>query len=402
MLYTREWVLEKYNECNEKYFGGKLPPISYAEIKLTKNKNPWGRGGCRSFRKDWATGEYKAYGVHLELSNYYDTDERDKLEILVHEMCHIYEYFVEPKYYIECVVKRRWTYNHPKHGHGKVFYEQATRLEKYGFHVQRFVDNETHDKAEVSDAIAQRHQGKLNAGIHVLKFKLRKPCKGYNYGYVICSATNYREWVEHSKKSNYFTEVHECLTHDKAVLAYPSSRSVGTFRLVDGPFDKILGKVAFDDEKVIRDDYGTAEEPKVTPKPEVQKPEPQVPSIEPAQPEPEPQKPQVDKDRRYSFIIKTVDKWGRESAFQVKNATEEEAKEQMRQRFPKWTEERINAAFKKYAGIMEENVKLNDNDIKEIVEQVVERVRAARENDDELKAAIANMPDVLPGHIDDN
>lgn len=418
MLYTREWVLEKYNECNEKYFEGKLPKIALWEIKLTKNKNPWGRGGCKQFVKDPWTGEYQAKGVHLELSNYYDTDERDKLEVLVHEMCHIYEYFVEPKYYIECVIKRRWTPNHPKHGHGIVFYQQAQRLEKYGFHVQRFVDKETHKNAEVSDDIARKNQGRLDAGIHVLKFKLREPCKGRDYGYVVCSMSNYREWVEHAKKTNYFTEVHDCLTHDKAILAYPSSKSVRRFRLVDGPFDKILERVIFDSEVVIRDDYG--DKSKVgaeitTPKTDI--PKPQGTTLPEPGKKPSPlstflygnggnphlnQKQEPKTEKRYSFAIKTVDKWGRESAFQVKNATEEEAKEQMRQRFPKWTEERINAAFKKYAGIMEENIKLNDNDIKEIVEQVVERVRAARENDDELKAAIANMPDVLPGHIDDN
>lgn len=403
MLYTREWVYEKYNECNEKYFGGKLPPISYAEIKLTKNKNPWGRGGCRSFRKDWATGEYKAYGVHLELSNYYDTDERDKLEVLVHEMCHIYEYFVEPKYYIECVIRRRWSYDHPKHGHGTVFYQQAQRLEKYGFHVQRFVDDETHKNAEVSDDIARKHQGRLNAGVHVLKFKCRKSHKGYDYGYVVCSSTNYREWVEHSKTTSYFTEVHDCFTHDKAILAYPTSRSVGTFRLSNGPFDKVLGNVAFDEETVIRDDYGTAEEPKVAPKPQAQVKEPELPFPEPEPtrvnaPQPVPEPP---KDRRYTFSIKTVDKWGRESVFQVKDATEEEAKAQMRQRFPKWSDEIINEKFKKFTG-MRESVELTREDIQEMVSRVVDRVRGAQSEDDELRAAIASMPDVIPGHIDDN
>ena len=401
MLYTREWVLDKYNECNEKYFGGKLPKIALWEIKLTKNKHPWGRGGCRQFVKNLWSGEYEAKGVYLELSNYYDTSEKGKLEVLVHEMCHIYEYFVEPKYYIECVVRHRWTYDHPRHGHGTVFYEQAQRLEKYGFHVQRFVDNDTRENAEVSDAIAQRHQERLESGVHVLKLKNRNFIKGYQYGYVVLGKSNYQEWINYATTTEKFVTVIECITHDKKILAYPQSRGLGRYFLVDGPFDNVLKSVIFDSEKVIRDDENKQPE---------NKPEKPItdlgaflygnegnPHIKAAQ---KTQEPLMPSNKKYTFSIPVLSN-GKPDYFTITNKTEEEAKKMMKERFPKWSDEIINEKFKKYTA-MKESIELTDNDLKEIVEQVVERVRAARDKDDELKAAIANMPDEIPGHIDIN
>ena len=391
MLYTREWVAEKYNECNEKYFGGKLPSISPYEVKLTKNKNPWGRGGCKQFIKNPWSGEYEARGVHLELSNYYDTSEKDKLEVLVHEMCHIYEYFVEPKYYIECVVKHRWTYNHPKHGHGTVFYEQANRLEKYGFHVQRFVDNDTRDNAEISDDIARKHQGKLEAGVRVLKLKNRRLIKGYQYGYVVLGRTNYDEWINYAKTAEKFVAVIECITHDKKILAYPASRSVGRYFLVDGPFDNVLKSVVFDSEKVIRDDEGNNEWPN-----------PRINTDTGAEVKiPEPQKPVV-RTQRYTFSIPVMSN-GTPTYFTIQNATEEEAKAKMRQRFPKWSDEVINEKFKKYTKTMNEMIELTESEIKEMVEMATRKVLNNRKFDnEELKNAIKDMPDEIPGHVDIN
>ena len=56
--------------------------------------------------------------------------------------------------------------------------------------------------------------------------------------------------------------------------------------------------------------------------------------------------------KRYSFIMNLIGKNGITSQFTVTNATEEEAKQQMRQRFPNWSEEVINDKFSKYAKVV--------------------------------------------------
>ena len=56
--------------------------------------------------------------------------------------------------------------------------------------------------------------------------------------------------------------------------------------------------------------------------------------------------------KRYTFTINLMSKDGTTSQFTVTNATEEEAKQQMRQRFPNWSEQVINDKFSKYAKVV--------------------------------------------------
>lgn len=81
---------------------------------------------------------------------------------------------------------------------------------------------------------------------------------------------------------------------------------------------------------------------------------------------------QQQQQKRYSFTIKTM-KNGVPDIFIIKNATEQEAKQQMKQRFPGWSDETIDDKFKKYTNSMVgENI--SRNELQQIVEQVVEQL----------------------------
>lgn len=77
-------------------------------------------------------------------------------------------------------------------------------------------------------------------------------------------------------------------------------------------------------------------------------------------------------EKRYSFTMKVM-KDGVPSTFNIVNATEEEAKAQMRQRFPKWSDEMINTKFNMYALGINENI-ITRNNLQQIVEQVAEQL----------------------------
>ena len=80
---------------------------------------------------------------------------------------------------------------------------------------------------------------------------------------------------------------------------------------------------------------------------------------------------QQQQQKRYSFTIKTV-KNGVPDIFIIKDATEAEAKQQMKQRFPGWSDETINDKFNKYTSMIGEHI--SRNELQQIVEQVVEQL----------------------------
>ena len=198
MLYTREWVAEKYDEVNEKYFGGQLPPFSSVSFKLTMSRKEWGTAAAGSWTKDWNTRTYVAHNPVLELSNYYDSDEWVKLNTLVHEMVHLYEFFVEPTYVQKYILTGRHSKEYPAHGHGVIFFREAERLKQYGFDIQRYVTQEKKNASRLSDVIQQRLDKKNAKGFSFIVGTLKEPGKSSSGGlypiiYTPVNTGNYNE-----------------------------------------------------------------------------------------------------------------------------------------------------------------------------------------------------------------
>lgn len=77
--------------------------------------------------------------------------------------------------------------------------------------------------------------------------------------------------------------------------------------------------------------------------------------------------------KRYTFTMKVMSQ-GVPTTFTINNATEEEAKQQMKQRFPKWSDEVIDAKFKTYAAnSVNETIYIKEDDVKIMVKEALQQ-----------------------------
>ena len=131
MLVTVDWIKKNYDVYNELCFGGVLP--KNLSFKVSKSKGTW---GYARFKYDYANNTI--IPLAITISNYYDSPESVKLNTLIHEMIHIYDYVTNPNHFIfngRCVGRR---YN----AHGYWFLNECERLKKYGFDINPKVTNE--------------------------------------------------------------------------------------------------------------------------------------------------------------------------------------------------------------------------------------------------------------------
>ena len=190
MLYTEEYVRDKYTKYNNELFGGQLPSFDELEFHITMKRNPWGRGGVTQMfyydsngriTEGYASscGYEKAY---LELSNYYDNTEEWKDNVLVHEMVHIYEFTCEPRYILEAHNSEGRNTNFPKNGHGLIFYREADRLKQYGWDITRFVTQDGVKSASLSNETREKLSKRANTMMFMFGSYSGKT-KGYPYAY---------------------------------------------------------------------------------------------------------------------------------------------------------------------------------------------------------------------------
>lgn len=156
MLVTTQWMAEKYQEYNDKYWGGKLPDIAF-DVNNARVK--WGQA--------WYTYHYSyQYGkkvitqikpAKITLSNYYDSPEKVKETTMLHEMIHIADYTFHPEHYMN---------NRRKYDcHGPIFFQpEARRLAKDGWDIEKYVTAEEKGLSQLSLYNADRLQAKANKG----------------------------------------------------------------------------------------------------------------------------------------------------------------------------------------------------------------------------------------------
>lgn len=128
MIYTEDWVRQRFDKYNKEYFGGKIRPFN--RVKLTLNSRMYATGGKAMCFIDYKT--YTTSNYELILSTYYDFNEDVKESILIHEMIHMYDYETRAREYCE----RGYD------AHGDWFLRQCKRLnEATGYKLQPYMDN---------------------------------------------------------------------------------------------------------------------------------------------------------------------------------------------------------------------------------------------------------------------
>ena len=119
-----------FSECNKKYFNGSLPTPKFNTINKTSILARFEYRKNKGKDKNKKPLEYKM----LMFSDCFDFDEKDFIEIMVHEMVH---------YYIA------WNGIKDNGAHGKKFMEIANELnEKYGLNITKTKDASSFKKTE--------------------------------------------------------------------------------------------------------------------------------------------------------------------------------------------------------------------------------------------------------------
>lgn len=148
MLSNVDWIKEKYQEFNAKYFGGQLPNIAF---KTSNDKKRW---GYASYRFNLSSGELTP--VSITISNYYDSPEEVKVNTLLHEMIHIEDYTLHPEHFVTRDYSWRSRFQYKKRrgydAHGEWFLAEAERINGYGFHVAAYVQDWEISQSQLSQS----------------------------------------------------------------------------------------------------------------------------------------------------------------------------------------------------------------------------------------------------------
>ena len=214
MLVSIDWMREKYDEYNKMLFDGQLPSIQF---KIGRAERNW---GYASYRFNLIRGTVTP--TFITVSNRYDSPEEVKINTLIHEMIHIYDYTTHPEHFLEKANNRYGGYPYRKRrkydAHGAWFQSQCERINKFGFNISTSVQTWEEEASKLSDRAQKTLNKKMQKGaiIGFMKekngrepwFKIKTDEKGMN---------EYISTIENYKKhySNYFYYIEWYITHDE-------------------------------------------------------------------------------------------------------------------------------------------------------------------------------------------
>lgn len=355
MLYTREWVEEKYNYYNNLIWRGELPSFSDIELTINKTKKRWGCAGCSTWGRDNEGIPYAKHPI-LKLSNYFDAPEWAKLNTLVHEMCHLYEFFCAPQFILQAFRLNRYTNHYPKHGHGTIFYEQAKRVEEIcGIEITRFVSQERLASAFLSDNIRSKAQGKIekNNGIDImllLTADMRNGKQVSSLAYSKPNANALSEWKDFCTKrvdlaKKYFKAVALCKAFNPEVERIPLSRKINWYYM-GSDLNDFIEKYGITVNDIIlgnKSDFGNLDT--------------KGNAVE-----------SMPQEKRYRLFTL---KFTSGKVLKYTNVTKTEVEQRLREEFPKWPNATINKFAKNDELYMERKTHVDSLDM--LVERVVKQ-----------------------------
>ena len=196
MLVTIDWIKKNYEAFNELYFDGVLP--KNLKFKVSKSKNTW---GYAQYRYDYAGNTIVP--LSITISNYYDSPESVKLNTLIHEMIHIYDYVLNPNHFIFNGRRVGRRYN----AHGYWFLNQCERFKEFGFDINPKVTNEEVCVSTLSDGAKRKEAKKVEDSL-----------------VVVVSGTN-SNWMFKTNKANLDKAI-------KSIKRYVWTRQIGTMKTI--------------------------------------------------------------------------------------------------------------------------------------------------------------------------
>jgi hypothetical protein len=162
-------------------------------------------------------------------------------------MCHLYEFFVEPKYLIRNVSRNKYDKLYPKNGHGYIFYQQAERIKHMlNIDITRFVSEDSSDRSEINDTKKANYLKKIKrlGGIDVFVMSTVNRRKGSNAYSKVENEALKDKWLKFfnsDNSKNYFYNVYHFKTYDESSIEMETSRSL-TWYFINGSLDDFIKK----------------------------------------------------------------------------------------------------------------------------------------------------------------
>lgn len=329
---TTDWIAEKYDLMNQQLFGGKLGYCDFGIFttgrgmqggvlgwfKMTGRGLKYSKQSRRMFIYNDYNGErdYIDYDnfvqlcrPRIELNGNYRWTEKAALSTLVHEMCHYYNHMYG------------WV---PRQAHGTEFRDIAyvvSSRSKGIFTVERVASAEQMNEMELNPEMKQRRdarkENKMNRVIPTFIFKWNGEIRLVN-----CNSESLVQQII----TRHTDGVREVKTsHDRRLVDFLFNNRYGcamtTYRywnVENTPWIKSLDD--YNLETVYVDNKNAALTPSLAMS------QPRTQTIQPSQPT----EPII---RRFRIQL------SQGGVFEVSNVTEEQLKEKLRERFPRWSEQ---------------------------------------------------------------
>ncbi len=150
MLVDLKWLQDNYAKYSRDFFEGKMPPVTF---KISKTMGQRGDASCNiNYTED--NIEFTDYVIRV--SNAFDVDEKHKLNTLLHEMIHIYDYYNHPEHYI-IRTAIGWKKNSKYDAHGsELFLPMAAMINRYGFNITQYVTQQEESETQYANDIAKK------------------------------------------------------------------------------------------------------------------------------------------------------------------------------------------------------------------------------------------------------
>lgn len=337
MFVDEKWMERKYLEFNERFFGGGCP--RRIRFKVNNLADTWGRAGCRFIISN---GEVVPTDFVIYMSNSYDSPEFVKENTMIHEMIHIYDYSHYPERYYQYnrykgkLVKARG-YN----AHGPWFEMMAQKINDISdYDIQRFIAEEERSVSVMSDKLKQKIDNK-NAKGFVLGYAEFPSIRCPHLWFKTTTPENLRKIMTNQRDISYIEAYHVhgdlseyggCRDYIRGYTDdYTFFRNEILNRMIDSKLLIMQGEIR----------YGKKEE-------NVVKGATNVSSVNDA----ESQKKTI-KHFRFSTTNGNV--------FDVRNVTEDELINKLKERFPKWSETAILNAVKNQKYHLNEGVEMKED-----------------------------------------
>lgn len=122
---TVDFLRSAYELLNEKFYGNKLPVISFRVNPRPRVKQV-GTAGYRF--NDY---EKTVTPLYIFLNSAFTLSLHEWLEVVMHEMVHVCDYVMNPGHFLKFMRK---SYD----AHGSWFMNYGKQFEQYGFHIQKY------------------------------------------------------------------------------------------------------------------------------------------------------------------------------------------------------------------------------------------------------------------------